>query len=178
MPAGGDEGSVLRGRALKFGDDMSTDHIVPGHYTHLWGNLQELAKHAMEDADPGFAQRVQPGDFVVAGKNFGMGSSRQHAALILKLNNVGAVIASSCARIFFRNAINIGLPVLICDTSRISEGDTLRVDLRQSTILNETTGVETKVGTLSPAMLRILSEGGLKPFIQRYGGFQSLSARP
>lgn len=165
----------LRGRAFRFGDDVSTDLITPGRYLHLRNNLPELAKHAMEDADATFTARVTPGDFVVAGKNFGMGSSREHAPLVLKLNGVSAVIAKSCARIFFRNAINLGLPVLLCDTDRISDGDVLRVSLRGSYLIDESTGERIGTSQLSPTMLRILGEGGLKPFIRRYGGFDALA---
>ncbi|MFH1032801.1 MAG: 3-isopropylmalate dehydratase, partial [Chloroflexota bacterium] len=110
---------MLKGRAFKFGDDISTDHIVPGRLLHLRSNLPELAKHVLEDADHTFAQRVQKGDFVVGGKNFGLGSSREHAPLVIKMAGVSAVLAKSVARIFFRNAINIGLPVLICNTEVI-----------------------------------------------------------
>ena len=164
----------LKGRAFKFGDDISTDLITPGRYLHLRKNLPELAKHAMEDADSSFTARVVPGDFVVAGKNFGMGSSREHAPLVLKLNGVSAVIAKSCARIFFRNAINLGLPVLLCDTDRISEGDVLHVSLQGSYLINEATGERMATSQLSSTMLRILGEGGLKPFIRRYGSFDTL----
>src|SRR3972149_4674956 len=118
---------MIRGKAHKFGDDISTDLIVPGRLAHLRSNLPELAKHVLEDADPAFAGRVKPGDFVVAGKNFGMGSSREHAPLVIKMAGVSAVLARSVARIFFRNAINQGLPILVCDTSRISNGDELEV---------------------------------------------------
>lgn len=166
---------VLVGRAFKFGDDISTDLITPGRYMHLRKDLPELAKHCLEDADPTFVERVRPGDFVVAGHNFGMGSSREHAPLVIKLNGVSAVIAKSCARIFFRNAINVGLPVLICDTDRISDGDRLRVDLRNARLYNETTGEELVIGELPPVMLRILAEGGLKPFIRKYGSFDTLT---
>ncbi|MBI2857390.1 MAG: 3-isopropylmalate dehydratase, partial [Chloroflexi bacterium] len=104
---------MLRGKAFKFGDDISTDLIVPGRLAHLRSNLPELARHVLEDADPGFAGKVRPGDFIVAGKNFGLGSSREHAPLVIKMAGVSAVLARSAARIFFRNAINQGLPVLI-----------------------------------------------------------------
>ncbi len=166
----------MRGRAFKFGDDVSTDVITPGRYLYLRNNLPELARHAMEDADATFAERVRPGDFVVAGKNFGMGSSREHAPLVLKLNGVAALIAKSCARIFFRNAINLGLPVLLCDTDRIADGDNLRVSLKDSVLVDETSGEGIAVVGLSPAMLRILKEGGVKPFIRKYGSFDVLAA--
>src|SRR3972149_6107190 len=100
---------MLKGRAFKFGDNITTDHIVPGRLAHLRSNLPELAKHAMEDADPAFVSKVRPGDFVVGGKNFGLGSSREHAAIVLKMSGVSAVLAKSASRIFFRNAINVGL---------------------------------------------------------------------
>ena len=114
--------AVLHGRAWIFGDDISTDHIAPGRLFHLRTDLPELAKHVMEDADPEFAQKLSAGDFIVAGRNFGLGSSREHAPRIIKLAGVGAVLAQSFARIFFRNAINVGLPVLQCDTTGIEPG--------------------------------------------------------
>jgi 3-isopropylmalate/(R)-2-methylmalate dehydratase small subunit len=116
---------MLKGRAFKFGNGISTDQIIPGRFAHLRSNLPELAKHAMEDADPTFVNRVKPGDFIVAGANFGLGSSREHAPLVIKMVGVRAILAKSVARIFFRNAINLGLPVLICDTDKISDGDEL-----------------------------------------------------
>ncbi|MEA2086020.1 MAG: 3-isopropylmalate dehydratase, partial [Chloroflexota bacterium] len=125
---------MLTGKAFKFGDNISTDHITPGRLAHLRSNLPELAKHAMEDADPGFASRVMAGDFIVAGANFGLGSSREHAPLALKLAGISAVLAKSVARIFFRNAINLGLPVLLCDTDKIDNGDTLEIDLKAGTV--------------------------------------------
>ena len=103
---------MLKGKAWKFPDNISTDHIAPGRLFHLRSNLPEFAKHVLEDADPNFASNVQKGDFVVAGSNFGLGSSREHAPQIIKLSGVSAVIAKSFARIFYRNAINIGLPIL------------------------------------------------------------------
>ena len=118
----------LQGRVFKFGDDISTDHIIPGRFFHLRSNIPELAKHALEDINPHFASMVKPGDFIVAGKNFGLGSSREHAPLVLKTLGVSAVLVKSAARIFFRNAINIGLPVLVCDTANIDEGDELVIN--------------------------------------------------
>src|SRR5512143_4134632 len=120
---------MLKGKAFKFGDNISTDLIVPGRLAGLRSNLPELAKHVLEDADLTFASRVKPGDFIVAGNNFGLGSSREHAPLVIKMAGVSAVLAKSVARIFFRNAINQGLPVLICNTEVINDGDVLEVDL-------------------------------------------------
>ena len=162
---------MLRGKVFKFGDDISTDHIVPGRLLHLRSNLPELAKHVLEDVDPSFVQRVKPGDFLVAGKNFGLGSSREHAPLVIKMAGVSAILAQSVARIFFRNAINIGLPVLICDTGGINDGDELEVDLRVGRINDLTNGIGLKSGQMPEIMLRILNEGGLIPYIKKHKGF-------
>ena len=164
---------MLRGKAFKFGDNISTDHIIPGRLLHLRSNLPELAKHVLEDADPTFAQRVKKGDFVVGGKNFGLGSSREHAPLVIKMAGVSAILAKSVARIFFRNAINLGLPVLICDTASIEDGDELEVDLESGQIKNLTSGVELSFGKMPEIMLRILDEGGLIDYIKKYKDFMA-----
>jgi len=164
---------MLKGKAHKFGDSISTDHICPGRYFHLRSDLPELAKHAMEDADPEFACRVKPGDFIVAGSNFGLGSSREHAPVVIKMSGVSAVLAKSVARIFFRNAINIGLPVLICDTDLIKDGDDIQVDLEGGTVKNLTSGDELRFGNFPQVMLSILEEGGLIPYIKKHGGFEA-----
>lgn len=163
---------ILKGKALKFGDDISTDLIAPGRYAHLRSNLPELAKHVLEDADPTFVSRVKPGDFVVAGRNFGLGSSREHAAHIIKMAGVSAVLANSAARIFFRNAINVGLPILLCDTNRIEEGDELEVDLASGIIEDFTNGAQLTFGQLPKVMLEIIDKGGLVPYILEYGDFK------
>lgn len=163
--------SVLRGRAWVFGDDISTDHIAPGRLFHLRTNLPELAKHVMEDADPSFASVVQAGDFIVGGRNFGLGSSREHAPRIIKLAGVGAVLAQSFARIFFRNAVNIGLPVLTCDTNAIAAGDRLEIDLAAGRVRDLTRELEIPFVPLPPVMLTILDEGGLVAHIKKHGGF-------
>ena len=163
---------MLKGRAFKFGDGISTDHIIPGRLAHLRSNLPELAKHALEDADPTFVSRVKAGDFIVAGSNFGLGSSREHAPLVIKMAGVSAILAKSAARIFFRNAINLGLPVLICDTDGIADGDELAVDLAAGTVRNVTRGKQLTFGKIPEVMLHILGEGGLIPYIQKHGGFK------
>lgn len=163
---------MLTGKAFKFGDNISTDHIIPGRLAHLRSNLSELAKHVMEDADPTFAARVKPGDFVVAGTNFGLGSSREHAPLVIKMGGVSAILAKSVARIFFRNAINLGLPVLLCQTDSINDGDELEVDLKAGTIRDMTNGNQLTFTKIPEIMLRILDEGGLLPYIQKHGGFK------
>ena len=163
---------MLTGRAFKFGDNISTDHIIPGRLAHLRSNLPELAKHVMEDADPTFVSRVKAGDFIVAGSNFGLGSSREHAPLVIKMAGVRAILAKSVARIFFRNAINLGLPVLICDTALIDDGDELEVDLAAGTNKDITNGNQLTFGKIPEVMLRILDEGGLIPYIQKHGDFR------
>lgn len=158
----------LRGKAWKFGDNISTDHIAPGRLFHLRSNLPELAKHVLEDADPEFARKVQPGDFVVGGNNFGLGSSREHAPTIIKMAGVSAVLAKSFARIFFRNAINVGLPVLICDTDQIDAGDELEVNLGTGEIHNLTKNIVLKSAPLPEVMIRILEDGGLASHVQKH----------
>jgi 3-isopropylmalate/(R)-2-methylmalate dehydratase small subunit len=163
---------MLKGRAFKFGDDISTDHIIPGRYAHLRSNLPKLAKYVMEDADPAFASRVKKGDFIVGGTNFGLGSSREHAPLVIKMAGVSAILTKSVARIFFRNAINLGLPVLICDTDGIEDGDELEVDLKKGTVYDKTNGKKLTFTKLPKVMLNILDKGGLVPYIQKYGDFK------
>jgi 3-isopropylmalate/(R)-2-methylmalate dehydratase small subunit len=164
--------TILKGKAFKFGDNISTDHIIPGRYAHLRSNLPELVEHVMEDADPTFVKKVKSGDFIVAGKNFGLGSSREHAALVIKMAGVSAVLAKSVARIFFRNAVNQGLPTLICDTDKIDAGDKLEVNLTRGIISNLTKDVQLTFGKIPRVMLDILNEGGLVPYITKHGDFE------
>lgn len=163
---------MLKGKAWKFGDDISTDHIAPGRYFHLRSDLPELAKHVLEDADPEFAAKMAPGDFVVGGNNFGLGSSREHAPTIIYLAGVSAVLAKSFARIFFRNSINVGLPVLICDTDQIGAGDELEVNLESGKIKDLTNGKELEFKPLPPTMIKILNDGGLVPHLKKHGDFK------
>ena len=163
---------IVKGRVFKFGDGISTDHIIPGRYAHLRSNIPELAKHVMEDADPAFANKVKEGDFIVAGSNFGLGSSREHAPLVIKESGVKAILAKSFARIFFRNGINQGLPLLICDTDKIDNGDELAINFADSTIMDLTNGTKLTFGKIPGVMLKILDEGGLIPYIKKYGDFK------
>jgi 3-isopropylmalate/(R)-2-methylmalate dehydratase small subunit len=163
---------VICGRAFKFGGGITTDHIVPGRLAHLRSNLPELTKHTLEDADPTFVSRVKPGDFIVAGANFGLGSSREHAPLVIKTLGVSAILAKSVARIFFRNAINLGLPVLLCDTNKIDDGDELEIDLKAGTVKDRTNGNQLTFKRIPEVMLSILDEGGLVPYIKKYGNFK------
>ncbi|HBG22899.1 MAG: 3-isopropylmalate dehydratase small subunit [Syntrophaceticus sp.] len=161
----------LRGRAHTFGNDVNTDYIISGKYKFKTLDMKELAKYVMEDLDPDFAKRVQEGDFVVAGSNFGCGSSREQAPLALLNAGVGAVLAKSFARIFYRNAINTGLPVVVCDTSLIKAEDELVMDLENGLLKNLTQEKEIPVQPLPSVMLKILSDGGLAEHFRKYGDF-------
>lgn len=163
---------IMTGKAWKFGDDVSTDLIAPGRLFHLRSNLPELAKHVLEDADPQFAAKMVQGDFVVGGSNFGCGSSREHAPTIIKLAGVSAVLAKSFARIFYRNSINVGLPVLICDTDKINQGDELDVDLEKGSVINKTQGHTLHFAPLPGVMIKILNDGGLLAHIEKHGDFK------
>ena len=162
----------MKGKAVRLGNNISTDQIIPGRFAHLRSNLPELAKHVFEDLSPTFRSQVSPGDFLVAGKNFGQGSSREHAPLVIKMAGISAILAQSAARIFFRNAYNIGLPVLICDTTQIEDGDLLEIDLARGSIHNLSRNSHLSSGQVPRVMLRILEEGGIIPYIKRYGGFE------
>lgn len=161
----------MTGKAFKFGDDISTDHIAPGRLFHLRSNLQEFSKHVLEDADPNFAKIMVKGDFVVAGNNFGLGSSREHAPQIIKISGVQAVLAKSFARIFYRNAINIGLLAIECDTDKINAGDELELDVKNGLIKNLTQNTEIKFSPLPDIMVKLLSDGGLIEHIKKHGDF-------
>jgi len=163
---------AISGKAWKFGDDISTDHITPGRYFHLRSNLPELAKHVLEDADPSFASKVKTGDIIVAGKNFGLGSSREHAPRVIKIAGVSCIIAKSFARIFYRNAFNIGLPLLVSNTDEIDEGDNLKVDLEKGEIEDETNGRILTFLPLSPFMRKLIEDGGIEEHIKKYGDFK------
>lgn len=155
------------GRAFVYGDNVDTDVIIPARYLTTTDEA-ELAKHALEDLDPEFASTVKPGDVVVAGENFGSGSSREHAATCLKAAGVGAVVASSFARIFFRNAINTGLPIAVSPeaVADISPGDDVTVDVGAGTIQNLTTGRTFTSEPLPDFVMEIASAGGLIPWVR------------
>lgn len=163
---------ILKGKVHKFGDDVNTDYIISGRYKFKTLDMKELAKHVMEDLDPDFYSKVSPGDFIVAGRNFGCGSSREQAPLAILNANISAVIAKSFARIFYRNCINTGLPVIECDTDQIDPGDELEVNLQAGVLYNKTKGIELKITPLPDVMLKILSEGGLVEHFKKHGGFK------
>ncbi|MCW2277645.1 3-isopropylmalate dehydratase small subunit [Heliophilum fasciatum] len=157
----------FNGPVWKFGKDIDTDAIIPARYLNTT-SPEELAKHCMEDADPTFPQKVKAGDIIVADKNFGCGSSREHAPICIKAAGVSCVIAKSFARIFFRNSINIGLPIFECPEAvdGISEGDVVSVNAADGTIVNETTGATFKAKALPASMQELIAVGGLMKYVQ------------
>ncbi|KJS19921.1 MAG: 3-isopropylmalate dehydratase [Clostridiaceae bacterium BRH_c20a] len=158
----------IKGNAFIFGHNIDTDQIIPGRYLELV-NPKEIAAHCMEGADPTFANRVNSGDIIVAGKNFGCGSSREHAPIALVNAGVGAVIADSFARIFYRNAVNLGLPLLICKgiMEKVNEGDVLEINLKEGKVSNISTGKSFNGEQLSEYALEILGSGGIKPLFKK-----------
>lgn len=156
----------LRGKAWKFGNDVDTDLIIPARYLNT-SDPAELAGHCMEDADPTFSSKVKPGDLIVAGKNFGCGSSREHAPIALKAAGVSCVIAKTFARIFYRNAFNIGLPIFEAPEAadEISEGNEIRIDAGTGTITNLTTGKTYQATPVPPFMQQIIAAGGLINYV-------------
>ncbi|MDD5593849.1 MAG: 3-isopropylmalate dehydratase small subunit [Candidatus Margulisbacteria bacterium] len=161
-----------KARCLPQKDDINTDYIISGRYKFKIQDPNELAKHVMEDVDPTFYSRLQPGDFLVAGKNFGCGSSREQAPMAIKYANISAVLAKSFARIFYRNCFNLGLPAIEVDTDGIDEGDELEVDLDHGVIRNKTKNKELKIAPLPKTMQTLLADGGLVEHFKKYGGFK------
>jgi 3-isopropylmalate/(R)-2-methylmalate dehydratase small subunit len=158
---------ILAGRAWKFGDDIDTDAIIPGRYLVI-NDPRELAEHVFEGVRPAIAVQMREGDIVVAGDNFGCGSSREHAPLALKGAGVAAVVAKSFARIFFRNAINIGLPLFVCsEVDRIGDGDTLEIDMAAGVIHNLARDESYKTTPLPPFLMEIVEAGGLVEYTKR-----------
>lgn len=155
-----------RGRVFKYGDNVDTDVIIPARYLNSF-DAKELASHAMVDLDPTFVERVKPGDIIVAAKNFGCGSSREHAPLALKTAGVSCVIAKSFARIFYRNSINIGFAILECEEAvdGIKDGDEVKVDYETGKIYNLTQGKEYQGQPFPPFMQKIIEQGGLVNYV-------------
>jgi 3-isopropylmalate/(R)-2-methylmalate dehydratase small subunit len=161
----------ITGRAFVYGANIDTDQIYPGRYLDLT-DPDQVARHALEGADPDFVREVRPGDLIVAGTNFGCGSSREHAAVALKAAGVGAVLAESFARIFYRNGINLGLPLLVCPgiAGQVQRGDLLHLEMAAGRVINRTSGAALVVEPLSPYVMAILESGGIKALIRRERG--------
>jgi 3-isopropylmalate/(R)-2-methylmalate dehydratase small subunit len=163
---------IIKGTALKLMDDINTDYIIAGKYTKTL-NMDDLASHVFEDLNPSIKNNIW-GKVIVAGNNFGCGSSREQAPLAIKYAGATAVVAKSFARIFFRNAINIGLPVLIAETDNIRDGDELEIDLNSGKITNLVSGKILECSRLPSIMLEILQKGGLVEYLKEKGEFQIL----
>jgi 3-isopropylmalate/(R)-2-methylmalate dehydratase small subunit len=160
--------SILTGKAWKYGDNVDTDVIIPARYLST-SVPEELAPHCMEDIDETFAKGVQKGDVIVAGSNFGCGSSREHAPVAIAGAGISCVVAGSYARIFFRNAINVGLPILECPEAveEISKGDAVEVDLEKGTITDKTTGKIWTARPFPPFLRELIGSGGLVPWVRK-----------
>ncbi len=167
---------IFEGTVHKYGRDVDTDVIIPARYLNT-NDPAELAGHAMEDIDAGFVERVQPGDIIVAGENFGCGSSREHAPVAIKHSGVSVVVAASFARIFYRNAINTGLPIVVCpDAAGDAEtGDAMRVDLSAGTVENVTKGKAYAAEAFPPFMQELIDRGGLLEYVKSKTGEGSRS---
>ena len=157
--------NIIKGTVWKYGDNVDTDAIIPARYLNM-STAEELAEHCMEDIDRSFVGSVQQGDIIVGGDNFGCGSSREHAPLAIKGAGVSCVVANSFARIFYRNAINIGLPILECAeaVAETEKGDELTVDLTAGTITNARTGKTYRTSPLPEFVMQIVAAGGLVPY--------------
>jgi 3-isopropylmalate/(R)-2-methylmalate dehydratase small subunit len=158
--------SRITGRVWKYGDDVNTDVIFPGKYTYSISDRKEMAQHALEDLDPTFVENVQPGDIIVAGKNWGCGSSREQAVICLKEAGVAAIVARSFARIYFRNCINEGLPIVTCNAfDSVEAGEEISIDFEAGTVV--TPRAEYTFPALAPSVMKILDAGGLVPCVQQ-----------
>lgn len=167
---------LLSAKAIVYGDDINTDLIIAGKYTKTL-NIGDLVAHAMEDLDPDFHKKCQGGAIVVAGKYFGCGSSREQAPVALKESGVLCVAAKTFSRIFYRSAINIGLPIVECDTTGIVEGDSIEYELGGDTLRDASRDLSIRTTPLPDLMVRILGCGGMVPFMRKYGGFSGITAR-
>ncbi len=163
---------IIEGKTWKFGDNIDTDIIIPARYLNT-SDPKELARHCMEGIRPGFAQEASEGDIMIAGRNFGCGSSREHAPIAIKATGIKAVVAKSFARIFYRNAFNIGLPIVECEgaAETAKEGDILKIDLDKGEILNLTQNLKFKIPPLPEFMKELIADGGLIPHLAKKGSY-------
>ena len=160
--------TTFEGNAFTFGKNLDTDQIYPGQYLEL-AQVEDIKQHALEGADPDFVKKFKPGDIIVAGTNFGCGSSREQAAIAIKAVGTSAILAESFARIFYRNAINLGLPLLVSPgiTDHVTSGDTLKIDLKEGMVHNLSSGAKFKVQPMSGYVFDILESGGIKPLVKK-----------
>jgi len=158
----------IEGKAVKLGDNINTDFIISGRYKFAITDIKELSKHIMEDIDPDFPSKIVPGKTViVAGKNFGMGSSREQAPLVIKASGITAILAKSFARIFYRNGFNIGLPLVEVDTDKINEFDIIEIDMDKGLVRDITKNYELKIPPLPEFMQKVLKEGGVVNYFKK-----------
>ena len=153
-------------------NDINTDYIISGRYKFKIQDPYELAKHVMEDLDPEFYSKIIKGDFIVAGRNFGCGSSREQAPMAIKYAGISAVIAKSFARIFYRNCFNLGLPLIECDTDQISDNDEMEIDLDHGILIDKTRNKDIEIKPFPATMQTLLSDGGLVEHFKKHGGFK------
>lgn len=159
---------LVKGKAIKLGDNINTDFIISGRYKFSITDIKELAQHIMEDIDPEFKNKILPGESIlVAGCNFGLGSSREQAPLVIKQAGFKAVVAKSFARIFYRNSFNIGLLLIESDTKKINDGDRLEIDLAKASLRNITKNIDLKINPLPMIMQEFLSEGGVVNYLKK-----------
>ena len=159
---------------LKIQNDINTDYIISGRYKFKIQDEKELAKHIFEDVEEGFHKKIKAGDFLVAGENFGYGSSREQAPVALKASGLGAVIAKSYARIFYRNAFNVGLCLIECETNYIDDMDELELDVEKNVIHNISKGVNIEINPIPGIMRKFLEKGGVIEYFKEYGGFEQV----
>jgi len=159
---------IITGKVFVYGANIDTDQIYSGRFLELT-DAEDVGKHAMEGVDPAFVREFRPGDIIVASTNFGCGSSREQAAITLKVRGIGAILADSFGRIFYRNAINLGIPLIVCPLihKMVKKGDLLKVDLTTGQVTNEVTGAKAQAQPLSDYVLKILESGGIKELIRR-----------
>ena len=163
----------IEGKAIKLGDNINTDFIISGRYKFSITDIKELSKHIMEDIDPNFPAKITPGkSILVAGDNFGMGSSREQAPLVIKASGITAVLANSFARIFYRNGFNIGLPLIETQTEKIAENDLLDIDVDNGKIMNLSKNSEIPIKPIPAFMQEILNEGGIVNYFKKYKEFR------
>lgn len=159
----------IEGKGIKLGDNINTDFIISGRYKFSITDIKELAKHIIEDIDPEFSRKIAPGkSIIVAGENFGMGSSREQAPLVIKESGIVAIIAKSFARIFYRNCFNIGLAIIETDTDKIGENDILAIDMDKGIVRNLTKNITTQIKPLPEFMQEILNQGGIVNYFKKY----------
>lgn len=165
----------IKGKAIKLGDNINTDFIISGRYKFAITDMKELARHIMEDIDPDFPAKIVPGhSLIVAGRNFGMGSSREQAPLVIKEAGITAVLAKSFARIFYRNAFNIGLALIETDTDKIKENDSVDIDLDKGSVRISAENLELKIKPMPDFMQELLKEGGITLFFKKYARLPEL----